>query len=329
MEWFGIFAVAFLMQGASRVFDDLTAAPVDKPGYARSPGPLTIMLAMSIWWWRQPPISIVVKFTLTFGFVWLLFWLLGLVVSSAALRLAIVLFAPPLISIAAFHATSLLAAFRAKPERTRREPRTSVDEIFSKLERGLRDEKAQNENLPEPFRSKVLEGPDCDQLPGSTGEFGRVPQNPIPVNGPLGELVYLSSLQSETGQRVLFHRIASIGEIDLFETVTFNGAKWDLLFLHAYHPRKSRLAPSGYSLVSPSDERTALLGTNKSVAGFPNGLPEAISTTTEQFLGIPIAGRGVREALKKNTFVPPADHQRMVALLLLKIAEWRRRAVKT
>ena len=80
----------------------------------------------------------------------------------------------------------------------REEPRAppEVPDVFKKLHRLMDNEKAQNERLPEPHRSEVRRGADCDEIAAAVGEFGRDPRNPIPVNGPLGELIYLSNLRT-------------------------------------------------------------------------------------------------------------------------------------
>jgi hypothetical protein len=88
-----------------------------------------------------------------------------------------------------------------------------------------------------------MANPAYDRDPKGTGPFGLVETNPIPANGPIGQLAYLSKLETTTGQRVLFHRLGSLGTIDAFEVVSFDGREWFILFLDMYHPRKSRLAP--------------------------------------------------------------------------------------
>src|SRR5271170_4559145 len=70
-----------------------------------------------------------------------------------------------------------------------------VQRIFEKVHRFLDDEAAQNNALPEDFRRTLAESPSCDRIPNCFGEFGRTPTNPIPVNGPVGELIYLSRLE--------------------------------------------------------------------------------------------------------------------------------------
>ncbi|MCY4364582.1 MAG: hypothetical protein OXE42_20765, partial [Gammaproteobacteria bacterium] len=70
--------------------------------------------------------------------------------------------------------------------------------------------------------------------------------NPIPVNGSIGQLAYLSKLETERGERILFHRIGAVDTIDVFEAVTFSGSEWFILFVDLYHPRRSRLTPDGF-----------------------------------------------------------------------------------
>jgi hypothetical protein len=55
--------------------------------------------------------------------------------------------------------------------------------------------------------------------------------NPIPVNGPIGELAYLSKLETVQGERILFHRIGTVNMIDVLEAVTFSGSEWFILFI--------------------------------------------------------------------------------------------------
>lgn len=96
--------------------------------------------------------------------------------------------------------------------------------------------------LPLEIRALLEAGPATDEIPGSSGEFGRDPRNPVPVNGPIGQALY-PSLTMNPGQFVFAHRLGSLGKVDVFETVTSDGSHWDLLYLSLYHPRKSRKAP--------------------------------------------------------------------------------------
>src|SRR5262245_14638701 len=185
---------------------------------------------------------------------------------------------------------------------------SEVKEVFRKLQRLMHNESAQNERLPEPIRSEVRRGADCDEIAGGVGEFGRDPRNPIPVNGPVGELIYLSNVRTADSQHIMFHRLGSLSNVDIYETVSFDGAIWDILFLHQYHPRKSRRPPSGYKTATPTEGDRVLLGTNDFLASFPHHLPDSIANTSERAFGIRMRPSQVREALGRAVFERPTGH---------------------
>ena len=112
----------------------------------------------------------------------------------------------------------------------------------------------------------LLECPAYDRDPNGSGPFGFTESNPIPVNGPLGELTYLSRLETTRGERLLYHRVGSIDKIDIFECVTFSGSEWYILFLDMYHPRRSRLAPEPFRF---SKSLTQFAGFNRYCKDFP------------------------------------------------------------
>jgi hypothetical protein len=182
-----------------------------------------------------------------------------------------------------------------------------VEAIFKKLDRRMDDEKAQIEGLPEPFRSEVLRGADCDEIAGAIGEFGRDPRNPIPVNGPFGEVIYLSNLRTTSSQQIMFHRLGSVRNVDAYETVSVDGAMWDILFLDLYHPRKSRRAPTGYRIAAAAEGQRLIFGANEFVTDFPNQLQTAIANTNERLLGLRMRPP-VREFIERFSFRRPADH---------------------
>ncbi len=104
-------------------------------------------------------------------------------------------------------------------------------QIFEKVHQFLEDEAAQNNALPEHLRNGLLQNAACDQIPNGFGEFGRTVTNPVPVNGPVGELLYLSRLERYDGVPIAFHRLGAGGNVDIFETVSEDGRHWDLLCL--------------------------------------------------------------------------------------------------
>lgn len=194
-----------------------------------------------------------------------------------------------------------------------------VAAIFEKIYRYLNDENAQNDRLPEPLRSTVKGAAGCDVIPGASGDFGRALTNPIPVNGPLGEVIYLSNLLSASGNILLFHRLRSIKNLDVYETVTSDAKVWDILILDFYHPRKTKLAPGGYRIASGSKSSGLFSGSNTFVQNFPIELPNAIRVINEQFLGVDWGTPHVRLAVERTTFVRPPDHAARVNAILTQV----------
>ena len=165
--------------------------------------------------------------------------------------------------------------------------------------------------FPEAFASTILNGEDCDQITGGHGNFGSL-TNPIPVNGSIGEIKYLAKLRGETGCALLFHRGGSTPSpvtdkpVDDYEVVCLDGTQWNTLYFDMYHPRRSNLAPPGYSLM-PCIKKLKMdspigFGVNFPVKDFPFELPDAL----ERFHGGSDAfARRAREWLAKGNFSRP------------------------
>ena len=200
--------------------------------------------------------------------------------------------------------------FRGNEERKSNGSGTSeADAIFEKLHRFLNDEQAQNGQLPEPIRAIIQGGANFDALAGAHGEFGLHYRNPIPTNGPIGEMLYLSNLLVNKRTPIMFHRIGSKDETDAFEVVSFDGSVWDILFLHPYHPRKSRKAPTGYTIAQGRDRQDIFRGTNEWVDGFPRHIQDAARDAFQQWIGLPMRNPELRRVLETVSFRRPASHQ--------------------
>lgn len=180
---------------------------------------------------------------------------------------------------------------------------------------------------------------DADEVPQGSGEFGRSPSNPIPVNGVEGERVYLQRLTSSDGQRLLYHRLGSVkspcaieGVVDEYEVVTFDGMSRLCLYFDMYYPRRSRRAPSGFSLrpwrtMSDFDKLMAKLGAcgvNSRLERFPEDLPAALrehftkaglpAQAVEKML-VPLAGIVKKAASAESRQRPPNYPQESQGLL--------------
>ncbi|MGE3693345.1 MAG: hypothetical protein AB7F98_18365 [Novosphingobium sp.] len=185
--------------------------------------------------------------------------------------------------------------------------RDEAELILGKLNDLLNIDEAQNAALPEELKATLFVGGGVDSIAGATGEFGRSVSNPIPVNGPIGEVTYLSALTTSDGRDVWAHRLGSIDRVDIFEIVSDDGADWWLLYLTPYHTRKSRLVPKGFRF-RKSPRVRGVLATNQHVPNFPVGLHEAIRHWCKATLGFPLVGQGLRDAVQVESFRKPAHH---------------------
>jgi hypothetical protein len=150
----------------------------------------------------------------------------------------------PVFASAGFAAFLLLSYFRTKNSNLRNRSTSTeqvsseVEAIAKKFDRLMTDDQMQLNLLPGPLRSEILRGTDCDVVAGAVGKFGLDPRNPIPVNGPIGEVVYLSNLCTAYLEWIMFHRLGSIDRVDVYEIVTLDRKFWDIFYFDPYHPRK-------------------------------------------------------------------------------------------
>ena len=189
----------------------------------------------------------------------------------------------------------------------------ALHDAFAKIRRIIEDEQFQLEMVPPAVRTLLESRPAYDKAPDGTGPFGFTETNPIPVNGPIGQLAYLSKLETLTGQRVLFHRIGAIDYVDVFEAVSFDGSQWFILFVDLYHPRRSRLVPEGFKFTT---EVAQFSGFHKFCENFPYDFPEMKATQQESGLSlayIPISK--VSESIHNRAYNRPLAHKAKLELV--------------
>src|SRR5665213_84181 len=184
-----------------------------------------------------------------------------------------------------------------------------VEKIFEKLNHYLTDETAQNERYPEILKQQISQKQSVDIVPGATGEFGKCVTNPIPVNGPIGELMYLSALRKYPDDKVIFHRIGSKGAVDIYEIRSLNDDERSHLFLNMYFPKKSSLAPSGYVVRQPdrSDVRF-LRGVNTRMENFPDNLYSAAADVANKLFGMSLVDLELKQFDAPHAPAPKVAH---------------------
>ena len=179
----------------------------------------------------------------------------------------------------------------------------ALKEAMQQIARLLDDEEYQL-SIIHPEMKKIIEKcPAYDRVPDGSGLFGFCDTNPIPVNGPVGEMAYLSRLVTTSGERILFHRIGAINRIDVYEAVTFSGSEWYIFYLDFYHPRRSCIAPDGFRISK----------TTSQFSGFHNHCPKFPYDFVEMKHNDPfsigfIAISGVVDQIQKGVFKRPVAH---------------------
>lgn len=189
----------------------------------------------------------------------------------------------------------------------------ALREAMAHIHRILDDEKFQLELVHPAMRLMLESAPAYDKDPDGAGPFGYTETNPIPVNGPIGQLAYLSRLETQSGQRILFHRLGAIDTVDVFEAVSFNGAEWFILFVDLYHPRRSRLTPDGFRFTS---EVAQFSGFHKFCEDFPYDFIEKKGTERESGLSMAyIAISKVSDQIQSRIFNRPLAHKAKLELV--------------
>ena len=195
--------------------------------------------------------------------------------------------------------------FGGKSEKER-----EMEAIFEKVNRFLNDDKTQMLAIPEVLRG-MYDSAHVDKVADAVGEFGRDPRNPIPCNGPVGEITYLSKLVIDTPNGtipVTFHRRGSEQVngrgIDIYEIISYDGFLYDVLYMYMYYTTKSTLCPKGYKL-----EKSCIgfRGTSSCNSEFPSNQYQVVIDCAKRILGFPafdtkLKNLDVEEATKTIAF---------------------------
>lgn len=154
----------------------------------------------------------------------------------------------------------------------RKNPRSASPEaVIQRIGRLLFDDDLQLRALGPQEYSHFSSLSAIDQHPNADGEFGRSVKNPIPTNGPVGSISYLSNLSTDSGHKITFHRVKVVDGIDIYEYVSLAGTEWGTLCVDMYHSRKSKLTPDGLCRTPTAQQ---FIGFNHFWDDFPMGYAE-------------------------------------------------------
>lgn len=189
----------------------------------------------------------------------------------------------------------------------------SMEEQFEIAYQLLRNEDLQNARLPAGLREIVQNAPSVDQTEPAFGQFGTSLTNAVPVNGAVGEILYLSSIRHSSGLPIVFHRLGSFGRTDIFETATIDGRHWDVFYLNMYFVRKSHFCPSGYSIES---KNIYAKGTTVYLPKFPLGLIEAVTNWSRGYFGVAATDPALKAVeADASSFSRPSRHAGFIRTL--------------
>lgn len=189
----------------------------------------------------------------------------------------------------------------------------ALHEVFAHIHRILDDEKLQLELLHPSTKAMLESEPAYDKDPNGYGPFGFTETNPIPVNGPIGQMAYLSRLETQSGQRILFHRLGAINKVAVFEAVTFDGSGWFIFFVDFYHPRRSRLTPDGFRFTK---DVTLFSGFHMFCENFPYDFVEKKASVGVSGLSMAyIAISKVSDQIQNRIFNRPLAHKAKLDLV--------------
>jgi hypothetical protein len=179
---------------------------------------------------------------------------------------------------------------------------SSIQDVFEKMYNMLQDEEIQNEGLDERLRAMLSENDSHRKL---TQFYGLSPDDPIRVNGPIGEQLYIAMLRGLDGQAVIGHRLGSIGRLDAYEIATTDFSQWAVLFFDMYYLSKDTAAPDCFVL-DGSGART-LTSVNRFMVNFPSNFYGELIEAVRAQVGFPLVNVSLRD-IQSEGVRRPVDH---------------------
>ena len=176
-----------------------------------------------------------------------------------------------------------------------------INNIFEKVFQYLSSEELQNDGLP-PFLKSRLE--DNSEERSITKLFGMTAEDPIRVNGSIGQIIYISQLRTPDDVGFIGHRLGSIDGLDVYEVCSEDFKDWRILFFDLYWLQKDRYAPGGLHVETKTPFISAI---NKFSSKFPLNFWNDLMTCTKQLVGMPAVRTTIKnmdESLGKR----PSEH---------------------
>jgi len=202
--------------------------------------------------------------------------------------------------------------------RAQRSAEEQLDAEVESLNRLLEDQAYQLSLMPEAIVSQAQRNGQVDEIVGAQGRFAYVPTNPVPVNGTVGAMAWLSRLQTRHKESLVFHRLGQIGAIEVYEAMSLIRRQWFVFFTDPRYAGASDRAPEGLNLMEPG---RPFHGVGSLMRDFPHEFADIVQAYSEEFRLATLAPNKVLNQLSDAVVERPLAQQ-------LKL-EWVAHAVRS
>ncbi len=189
--------------------------------------------------------------------------------------------------------------FRHRSQRT---AEAQLDAEVDGLNRLLEDAEYQLSFMSAEFAEDALSNGAAEEVPGAIGRFAYTPTNPVPVNGTVGAMAYLSRLQTRSRDSLIFHRLGRLDALEVFEALCLAQGQWFVFFLDPRYARASASAPEGLTLLRPG---RLLHGVGTTMRDFPFEFAEIVGEYKEEFRLATVAPNKVLNQLPHGSVERP------------------------
>ena len=206
-------------------------------------------------------------------------------------------------------AVLVVAARSRRRSKARGQAMTAMEKIYQLL----KEDEEQNRTYPDSFQELLAEN---YEMRDRGLEYGMSASDPIRVNGPIGEIVYISRLKSPNNKGYLGHRLGSLNGLDIFEIVSDDFKDWKIIYLDMYWKTKDAFAPNGTSY---STDAIGISATNSFMARFPANFWQEALIATEQQFGIPFIVKLYLKDIDYEIAERPLEHMKALSRVLVQV----------
>ncbi|MEM6988388.1 MAG: hypothetical protein AAF499_17875 [Pseudomonadota bacterium] len=190
--------------------------------------------------------------------------------------------------------------------RSQRAAEAKLDQDVETVSRLLDDPDYQLSLMPRAIVDQARRNGHAGEIPNAAGSFALVPSNPVPVNGTVGAMAWLSRLQTRHGESLVFHRLGILGDLEVYETLSLQRQQWAMFFFDPRYLSASTRAPNGYQLLSSS---RPFHGVGSHMRDFPFEFDEIVNGYSEAFKLATVAPNKILNQLPGVNTERPAVQQ--------------------